>query len=656
MATGRLIYDSTTSVGIDARVVSYAEDKRYSFYDVRDRRRRFNRPMVSRKNTVQQVILHLDGMPTAAGCFSVLYQRGLSTHLIIDWDGTVYQTLALSDTAWHAHPNNELSIGIDLNNPVRPNRLPNDQTPREIFRGRINGGTRISLGYTDAQYEALIAVLRGLDEMFPGFKPNAPVGADGRIVRNKLLDTQFKGIVGHYHVSANKWDPGPGFDWERVLLGVRGSGLYFPVTLPGTRNLAQVQKREALEAAEPYFQNTEQGTSGGYFPVGLSQQWHTGVHLHLEPGSRVVAPADGEVIVVRNDPEDERRGSANVLVMGHKMRVDGSDKIFFTVINHLRPAELSRNSPIPWVKKLLDNPGPTALSSGMDARASAKGLVALQNSRVALLEGLKVKAGELLGFSGTYNPNLDGGKPIGMIDLAVIAGGPFFARNDPRFEWVDDDEDAFLLCTSRKVWKRVVREADDYRGLVDGTWPMDPESIRRFYQTNPLAKTMRWLAPLHPTEYSADTDFSFVYGPKLDFEWNAREIAEKRLRQIRKLQWMDKGVIEHLGTPEDGKVVSYHPITFFAVLAMEEAARALQVDEQGGAKVFDDNEIRTQAAADAKREAEFAEATGSQAERTTHWDIQDTNQGRELDGGGPGDMDVDDWLRWEQGEWEPEED
>ncbi len=653
--SGRLIYDSTTSVAIDARVVTYAEDKRYSFYDVRDRRRRFNRPMTPRKSTVKQAILHLDGMRTAYGCFTVLYQRGLSTHLIIDWDGTVYQTLALADTAWHAHPNNEISIGIDLNNPVRPNRQPPDQTAREVFRGRINGGTRISLGYTDAQYDALIAVLRGLDEMFPALRLKAPIGGDGQIVRNKLLDTQFTGIVGHYHVSANKWDPGPGFDWERVLLGVRGSGLYFPVTLPGARNLAQVQKRQALEAAEPYFLNTENGETGGYFPVGLGQQWHTGVHLHMDPGTPVYAPADGELVVVRNDALDERRGSPNVMVLKHQVKVDGSDKTFYTVLSHLKPAPLTSASDLPWVKRLLENPGPTALSSGMDARASAKGLVALQSNRVALLEKIKVKAGERLGYSATYNPNLEGGTPVGLVDLAVISGSAFFARNDPRFEYVDDDDDDFLLCTSRKVWKRVVREAEDYRGLVDGTWPMDPENIRRFYRSNPLAKTMRWLAAAHPTEYSDTTDYSYVYGPKLDFEWNAREIAEKRLRQIRKLQWMDAGVVEHLGLPSSRQVVAYHPITFFAVLAMEEAARALTVDEQGGAKVFDDAEISKQAQADAKREAEFAEATGSQAERTTQWQIQDTNQGRELNGTGAGELDVDDWLRWEQGEWEPEE-
>ena len=27
----------------------------------------------------------------------------------------------------------------------------------------------------------------------------------------------FEGIVGHFHVQENKQDPGPAFDWERLL-------------------------------------------------------------------------------------------------------------------------------------------------------------------------------------------------------------------------------------------------------------------------------------------------------------------------------------------------------------------------------------------------------------------------------------------------------
>ncbi len=31
----------------------------------------------------------------------------------------------------------------------------------------------------------------------------------------------FEGVIGHYHITKRKIDPGPAFDWERVLGGAR---------------------------------------------------------------------------------------------------------------------------------------------------------------------------------------------------------------------------------------------------------------------------------------------------------------------------------------------------------------------------------------------------------------------------------------------------
>jgi N-acetyl-anhydromuramyl-L-alanine amidase AmpD len=33
----------------------------------------------------------------------------------------------------------------------------------------------------------------------------------------------FSGVLGHLHVSANKSDPGPAFDWERFLREARAA-------------------------------------------------------------------------------------------------------------------------------------------------------------------------------------------------------------------------------------------------------------------------------------------------------------------------------------------------------------------------------------------------------------------------------------------------
>ena len=48
----------------------------------------------------------------------------------------------------------------------------------------------------------------------------------GQLKSSTLLPAEWKafsGILGHYHVQSNKVDPGPAFDWERVIQGVRAS-------------------------------------------------------------------------------------------------------------------------------------------------------------------------------------------------------------------------------------------------------------------------------------------------------------------------------------------------------------------------------------------------------------------------------------------------
>ena len=42
----------------------------------------------------------------------------------------------------------------------------------------------------------------------------------GALVRHALSPDQLaahRGLLGHFHVQRNKTDPGPAFDWERLL-------------------------------------------------------------------------------------------------------------------------------------------------------------------------------------------------------------------------------------------------------------------------------------------------------------------------------------------------------------------------------------------------------------------------------------------------------
>lgn len=643
------------NVDIGVNVVTYRDDPRVSFYHVPDGVRRFQRIQFetmegSRKDRVDQAVIHLDGTRDSRGCFQVLVQRQLSTHIMIDWDGTVYQPLDLADVAWHAPPTNFNSVGIDLNNPVRPERIrdrPDQQAARGLFSGRVNGGNVAGLGYTSAQYESLIAVLVGLQQIFPKIKARAPIGEDGRVLRNKLVNPSFAGVVGHLHLSANKWDPGPGFDWERVLIGIRGNRMHFPVTVHGARNLSQVPKKKALQEAEAYFKNTENGP-GGYFPVGINQAWHTGVHLHVDEGTPVVAPAEGDVVVARNT-EPTPLGSANVVVIRHKLKIGGIDRTFFSVLSHLQQEELNAESEIAWIRRLaqMEMP-PLAPFDGIGEPPASPGYLALKDGRVALCE-VPVKAGEVVGHVGKANARIDGkGQMEPVLDFAVISALPIMPAEDTTFEIVDEDDDGGLLCNARSVWKRVTRNPEQLRGLVEGGYPLAPAEIRAFFSSNPAAAQLRWLAVRHVTEFSDKTDFSDLFGGGVDFEWHARKQAERHLARIRKFLWWDDNVTRHTRLPKHRGVYAYHPIALFAVLSMDEARRALTPDEDGYQSQLEGEELEKARRADAALEAEqnFSQHYG----HIQFDDIvgaEDTDAQQDIDPEGEG------WMRWEQGEWEP---
>lgn len=662
-----LIYgDQQVDVGV--RVITFREPGAPSFFRAREKSRKKQRffggdslrdqitgRSGSRKATVDQVLLHHDGTRDSLICYRVLVDRGLSTHLMIDGTGIVYQPLDLQYTAWHAAGRNEPSVGIDLNNPIRPDRVRNPGV-RGVYRGRINGTMVASLGYTDAQYDALIAVLKGLGQIFPKLANlEAPVGEDGLVVRNKLVNDGFAGLVGHWHVSATKWDPGPGFDWERVLIGVRGKRLFYPVTLPQAANLDRVPKRKALSNAEVYFRNTEAGR-GGFYPVGGNQAWHTGVHLNVEPETPVMAPADGVIVAARNTKRTSKMGSANVVVIRHEMEVAGNDAKFYSVISHLRPETLGRESEIGWIRRFaLDPDGPLGLpeDDGGVHPPAAPGHVALIDGRVALGE-IEVKAGEIIGYSDVFNPDPYGDKKqlMQLVDWALIAERPLFPVSDPTFAAVDEDGDDGILCNARKVWKQFTTNPEELRGLVEGGYPLAPEEVRAVYQDPRVATSMRWMATRHVTEYSDITDFSGLFGGGVDFEWSTRKVAERYVKDIRKFLWWDEKVTEHLKLPADRVIWTYHPVALTTFLAMGEARRVAEV-AGSGVEALDEEALKVARVRDARAEAAFAEAFGT--ERHSHVssrfdDIDARDDFHELEADDP---EREGWMRWEQGEWEP---
>jgi N-acetyl-anhydromuramyl-L-alanine amidase AmpD len=210
------------------------------------------------QGVVDQFVIHFDACGTSQTCFKVLQDdRDLSVHFMLDLDGTIYQTLDLKERARHATIANDRSIGIEIANigsyaASGTNELDqwyhtgtNGQTTITIpqrfgdgglrtknfvghparpvpVRGTIQGEDLVQYDFTPEQYAALTKLTAALCKVFPKLKCRYPMDAQGQLIPKKLPADELKnyqGVLGHYHIQTNKVDPGPAFDWERVIGG-----------------------------------------------------------------------------------------------------------------------------------------------------------------------------------------------------------------------------------------------------------------------------------------------------------------------------------------------------------------------------------------------------------------------------------------------------
>lgn len=213
------------------------------------------------QRVVDQFVLHYDVCGTSRTCQRVLRERGLSVHFLLDIDGTLYQTMDLADTAWHATKSNARSIGVEIAHIgayedarapqlaewyerdasgtyiTVPERMKGGGVRTEGFvgrpardglvRGTIQKSDFYQYDFTPQQYASLAKLTATLTRVLPRIEARAPLDARGQVVTHVLDDAaweRFSGVLGHYHVQENKQDPGPAFDWDFFLRLVREEG------------------------------------------------------------------------------------------------------------------------------------------------------------------------------------------------------------------------------------------------------------------------------------------------------------------------------------------------------------------------------------------------------------------------------------------------
>jgi N-acetylmuramoyl-L-alanine amidase len=237
------------------------------------------------RQNVDQFVIHYTVEGTSRLCYQKLVQRRLAVQFMLDLDGTIYQTMDLQEEAPHATRANGRSVGVEIANlgAYAGNRAPLDAWYKkeangnvfiklppdlgdggirlkhfvgrparpELITGNVQGKVLQQYDFTPQQYASLVRLTAALCTVFPkitcdyprqrlAYGPptaqlvkNGPTARPealaawnepGPLIPHTLSDEQYEayqGVLGHYHVQTDKEDPGPAFQWNKVILDAR---------------------------------------------------------------------------------------------------------------------------------------------------------------------------------------------------------------------------------------------------------------------------------------------------------------------------------------------------------------------------------------------------------------------------------------------------
>lgn len=560
MGAGSSIIVCGQRFDVGQRVVTYADDAQFSAYTLhrtdkpseiypfqpakgmgqmagRYRERRLigsDRSIERLKQVIRQFVVHHDGCQDSKTCFHVLHnERGLSVHFLIDNDGTIYQTLDLVDCAFQAAGVNEISIGVELANRGDAQRFPNDyHGKRDKVTCTIQGHQFLAYAYTKAQMDTMISLGKSLARIFPNLPQSYPQVNGDPLWRAMPDPREFQGYLGHYHVTDQKWDPGP-FDFKYFASKIRGKSV-FPVVLSGDKPDLPDDPADAERLAESYYENNEQG-EGGYFPVGPigeSRLWHGGAHIRADKGTPVYAPFGGKLVAARMT-DDCTVGSRNFVLLKHELAVGSANLKFWSLFFHLDEEQRGPGAPSWYAReggKLADDP-------------------------VAL--NVEVGAGELIGHVGEAGPP---GRFEGQIHVEIFSADEIGEMVEPGFWKTIDGAGMGRFCSAPEVVDKI-----DKGAKRDGL--LSRLELMNFFHADPGREEFHKLAVRHLTEWADNNDWEIALARTKDF---AAMPASQRKRlfhdQIQPVLWWTDEVADGAGLPSDKIVWSYHPITFIVWL------------------------------------------------------------------------------------------
>ncbi|MDX9719258.1 MAG: N-acetylmuramoyl-L-alanine amidase [Myxococcota bacterium] len=659
------------------------------------------------RNNVWQVCIHHDVTLDALKTFSVLCNRGLSTHFCINHDGTLFQFMDVYHVAWATGDNNNHSIAVDMNNPVLLELAGMDPAnpPRQVVKGKINGSMKMMLGYTDKQFATMIALLRALitpikigDAYWTPFPQLAarcfpPINESGQVIDRLLKDSiNYVGFLGHYHCSSNKWDPGPAFDWLMVLAGIHGERNSFPVLLPEGRNLADLNGDALKQQLEAYYSLIEGNETGGWYPIGANQSWHSGVHLQVPEGSPVLALSKGTIVAVRNVARVDL-GDPSFVLIKHEMQPDtavpegeeAEPVVWFSLYMHLRRMTNDELSGVDWVRALLGNifeppeeqdeyallnekiprnKRPPKVADGTSPKflIEAQGMPFFDGD--IILTAIPVKAGEVIGYSGVFGSNEWNLEPQVHVECFSVSN-IFEKKTGGRSDWflVEGDLDDNSLVDISSVYepiakatgakrsgtKYVIRTSEIQGFFVDGSQDTERQLFRK-------------MICLHRSEWDPSLDWTKTATSAVGWQWETQEAFSRWLMTWVPFRWMTEEVLGHIKLPEQPMLYTYHPFHLLDQLNQSYVGATSATAEGASREEMNENEIQNR-----ERLLRLGELTAKRGrgeelsfEEQTEYEELYALMDDHLDSG-EADVGTDDYIfeydgsfeKWEPGEWDP---
>lgn len=257
------------------------------------------------------------------------------------------------------------------------------------------------------------------------------------------------------------------------------------------------EKALTRSMADDIHADIDASPSGGYFPLGINNSWHGGLHLAAPLGSTLVAPFDATIVAARLDPDPDsalhHEGHSNFILLRHQLseavhalfRGKSPDDVepgatpaadappdphrtLYCLLMHLQPLAITNAiaKSFPWLAKL----DPSLRTPARTADGMASVLTDL---------AIPVRAGDPLWASGRARGFTGDGTTTALFDQVhweLFSEHLLTPEWDPPLEDLTDD-------LTLDVPRHVIERLEDGGPTVDEDGQLEPHEVREIYRT-----------------------------------------------------------------------------------------------------------------------------------------------------------------------------